>query len=201
MDEVLQPGTDQRPYSVFEVVEPINVKSGSIASWFDEPGGGIQYLLPDTVDENYDGDITPINNAPKKQLLMFSKPLSDQMTTVEDNTYNGMENELCVRVKGNLNISIYDESELKVADIVDGECSESFDKTIFTYNPVNDDTADLYIPNSGYKLVFSKSDSNDNNSNNNDTLSITVQTLNNEGTTTEQIHASTRCCLSIPAVL
>ena len=36
------PGTDQRPYSVFEVVEPINVKSGSIASWFDEPGRGIQ---------------------------------------------------------------------------------------------------------------------------------------------------------------
>ena len=142
----------------------------------------------DYIDENYDGDITPINNAPKKQLLMFSKPLSDQMTTVEDNTYNGMENELCVRVKGNLNISIYDESELKVADIVDGECSESFDKTIFTYNPVNDDTADLYIPNSGYKLVFSKSDSNDNNSNNNDTLSITVQTLNNEGTTSAAIN-------------
>ena len=51
------PGTDQRPYSVFEVVEPINVKSGSIASWFDEPGGGIQYLLPDTVDELLDWDI------------------------------------------------------------------------------------------------------------------------------------------------
>ena len=48
------PRTDQRPYSVFEVVEPINVKSGSIASWFDEPGGGIQYLLPDTVDELLD---------------------------------------------------------------------------------------------------------------------------------------------------
>ena len=57
MDEVLQPGTDQRPYSVFEVVEPINVKSGSIASWFDEPGGGIQYLLPDTVDELLDAGI------------------------------------------------------------------------------------------------------------------------------------------------
>ena len=39
------------------VVEPINVKSGSIASWFDEPGGGIQYLLPDTVDELLDWDI------------------------------------------------------------------------------------------------------------------------------------------------
>ena len=51
------PVTDQRPYSVFEVVEPINVKSGSIASWFDEPGGGIQYLLPDTVDELLDWDI------------------------------------------------------------------------------------------------------------------------------------------------
>lgn len=51
------PGTDQRPYSVFEVVEPIDVKSGSIASWFDEPGGGIQYLLPDTVDELLDAGI------------------------------------------------------------------------------------------------------------------------------------------------
>ena len=51
------PGTDQRPYSVFEVDESINVKSGSIASWFDEPGGGIQYLLPDTVDELLDAGI------------------------------------------------------------------------------------------------------------------------------------------------
>ena len=45
------PGTDLKPYSVFEVVKPINVKAGKIASWFDEPGGGIQYLLPDTIDE------------------------------------------------------------------------------------------------------------------------------------------------------
>ena len=29
----------------FEVVEPINVKAGKIAPWFDESGGGIQYLL------------------------------------------------------------------------------------------------------------------------------------------------------------
>ena len=26
-------------------------------SWFDEPGGGIQYLLPDTVDELLDAGI------------------------------------------------------------------------------------------------------------------------------------------------
>ena len=51
------PGTDLKPYSVFEVVEPINVKAGEIAPWFDEPGGGIQYLLPDTVDELLDAGI------------------------------------------------------------------------------------------------------------------------------------------------
>lgn len=141
----------------------------------------------DHIDESYAGEITPSSNTKKNQFLMSSKPLSAQMTTIEDNTYNGMENKLCVRVKGNLNISIYDESELKVADIVDGECSELFDKTIFTYNPVNDDTADLYIPNSDYKLVFSKPESNDNNSDN-ETLSIIVQTLNNEGTTSAAVN-------------
>ena len=51
------PGTDLKPYSVFEVVEPINVKAGKIAPWFDESGGGIQYLLPDTVDELLDAGI------------------------------------------------------------------------------------------------------------------------------------------------
>lgn len=35
------PGTDLRPYSIFEVVEPINVKSGAIAPCFEEVGGGI----------------------------------------------------------------------------------------------------------------------------------------------------------------
>ncbi len=53
----LAPGTDMKPYSVFEVVEPINVKAGEIAPWFDEPGGGIQYLLPDTVDKLLDAGI------------------------------------------------------------------------------------------------------------------------------------------------
>jgi len=47
----LAPGTDTKPYSVFEVVEPIEVKTGDIAPWFDEPGGGIQYLLPETVED------------------------------------------------------------------------------------------------------------------------------------------------------
>ncbi|WP_199925644.1 TNT domain-containing protein [Paenibacillus bouchesdurhonensis] len=44
------PGTDSRPYSVFEVVTPLEVKGGEIAPWFDAVGGGIQYVLPDTVE-------------------------------------------------------------------------------------------------------------------------------------------------------
>lgn len=45
----LAPGTEQSPYSVYEIVKPIEVKSGEIAPWFEEPGGGIQYLLPDNI--------------------------------------------------------------------------------------------------------------------------------------------------------
>lgn len=48
---------EEEQWKVFEVVEPINVKAGEIAPWFDEPGGGIQYLLPDTVDELLDAGI------------------------------------------------------------------------------------------------------------------------------------------------
>ncbi|OLP67053.1 Ribonuclease YqcG [Bacillus pumilus] len=44
------PGTDQRPYSVFEVVAPLDVEGGEIAPWFDEVGGGMQYVLPDSVE-------------------------------------------------------------------------------------------------------------------------------------------------------
>lgn len=44
------PGTDQRPYSQFEVVKPIEaVEEGKIAPLFDEPGGGIQYEMPDSI--------------------------------------------------------------------------------------------------------------------------------------------------------
>ena len=33
------------------------MKAGEIAPWFDESGGGIQYLLPNTVDELLDAGI------------------------------------------------------------------------------------------------------------------------------------------------
>ncbi len=43
------PGTDERPYSVFIVEKSFEVQAGEIAPWFDEPGGGEQYMLPETV--------------------------------------------------------------------------------------------------------------------------------------------------------
>ncbi len=50
----LAPGTELKPYSVFEVLKPIDVKAGGIAPWFNQPGGGIQYIMPDIIDELID---------------------------------------------------------------------------------------------------------------------------------------------------
>lgn len=41
----LAPGTEKKPYNVYEVIKPIEVQAGKIAPWFNEPGGGIQYEL------------------------------------------------------------------------------------------------------------------------------------------------------------
>ncbi len=41
----LPPGTNLKPYSVFEVVKPLNVKSGEVKPWFGEEGHGIQYMF------------------------------------------------------------------------------------------------------------------------------------------------------------
>lgn len=57
------PGTYNRPYSIFEVIEPIDVKAGEIAPWFDEPGGGIQYILPESVEKLLkDGKLKRLEN-------------------------------------------------------------------------------------------------------------------------------------------
>lgn len=47
----LAPGTELKQYSIFEVLQPINVKAGEIASWFNQPGGGMQYQLPEIIDK------------------------------------------------------------------------------------------------------------------------------------------------------
>ncbi|PLR77051.1 hypothetical protein CU633_12615 [Bacillus sp. V3-13] len=47
----LAPGTNQKPYNVYEVVKPVNVQSGRIAPWFDEPGLGIQHEFNKSIKE------------------------------------------------------------------------------------------------------------------------------------------------------
>ena len=53
----LAPETGVIPYSIFEVVESINVQSGEIVPCLNQPGGGVQYVLPDMVDELIDAEI------------------------------------------------------------------------------------------------------------------------------------------------
>ncbi|EDF8720487.1 DUF4237 domain-containing protein [Salmonella enterica] len=45
----LKPGTDGKPYSVYEVMGPITVDAGEAAPWFGYEGGGTQYELPNKV--------------------------------------------------------------------------------------------------------------------------------------------------------
>jgi RHS repeat-associated protein len=47
----LAPGTTDKPCSVFEVVNPLEVKAGKIAPWFNQPGGGMQYELGKSIKE------------------------------------------------------------------------------------------------------------------------------------------------------
>lgn len=48
----LAPGSADKPHTVYEVVKPIDgVQTGRVAPWFDEPGGGIQHELPQSVKQ------------------------------------------------------------------------------------------------------------------------------------------------------
>ena len=42
----LPPGTVGQPLRTFEVVKPFEVQSGTVAPWFNQPGGGMQYVTP-----------------------------------------------------------------------------------------------------------------------------------------------------------
>ncbi len=50
-ERALPIGTDQKPYTVFEVVRPVDVQAGKIAPWFGEKGGGIQYEFSQKISE------------------------------------------------------------------------------------------------------------------------------------------------------
>ena len=47
----LPKGTAAKPYTVFEVVLPVEVQAGKIAPWFGEAGGGIQYEFNSSINE------------------------------------------------------------------------------------------------------------------------------------------------------
>lgn len=50
----LAPGTEFKPYKVFEVAKPVRGEGSVIAPWFDQPGGGIQIKLNNTIQELLD---------------------------------------------------------------------------------------------------------------------------------------------------
>jgi len=51
----LAPGTETKPYTLYEVMKPIpRVLESKIAPWFGEIGLGTQYLLPESVQSLID---------------------------------------------------------------------------------------------------------------------------------------------------
>lgn len=42
----LPPGTAAQPLRTFRVVKPFEVQSGTVAPWFNQPGGGVQHASP-----------------------------------------------------------------------------------------------------------------------------------------------------------
>lgn len=50
-----------RPLNAYEVVKPIDVDAGVSAPWFNQPGGGIQFDLPQTVHQLIEsGHLRPV---------------------------------------------------------------------------------------------------------------------------------------------
>ena len=50
-ERALPIGTDKKPYTVFEVVKPVEVQAGKIAPWFGEKGGGMQYEFSQKISD------------------------------------------------------------------------------------------------------------------------------------------------------
>lgn len=50
----LAPGTELKPYKVFEVVKPVSGQGSVISPWFDQPGGGLQFKLNNSIQELLD---------------------------------------------------------------------------------------------------------------------------------------------------
>jgi len=51
----LAPGSQNSPYSVFQLTQPTTVQAGVIMPWFGQPGMGVQYKLPTSVSNGLNG--------------------------------------------------------------------------------------------------------------------------------------------------
>ncbi|TDV41413.1 TNT domain-containing protein [Actinophytocola oryzae] len=59
----LVPEWIDRPYHVYRVRQPVQVLTGAAIPWFDQPGGGTAFLLPDAVgDMVAHGQLTEVND-------------------------------------------------------------------------------------------------------------------------------------------
>jgi len=47
----LAPGTENKPYNVYEVLKPLDAMGGEIISWFDQPGGGLQFKFSKSIQQ------------------------------------------------------------------------------------------------------------------------------------------------------
>jgi hypothetical protein len=67
-ERALPPGTDKKPYRAYRVIKTIvSIKKGEIIPWFNEPGLGIQYQTPVTIDSLKNGKyIVQISATPPK---------------------------------------------------------------------------------------------------------------------------------------
>ena len=75
-------GTDKKPYTVFEVVKPVEVQAGKIAPWFGEKGGGIQYEFSQKYQiyynkEYYERCKISMNKQKLEEVLLLNKVPKD----------------------------------------------------------------------------------------------------------------------------
>ncbi len=60
-DRGLPPGNMIEEYHRYKILKPLEVEAGTAAPWFNQPGGGVQYKLPDTIENLRElGYIEPI---------------------------------------------------------------------------------------------------------------------------------------------
>lgn len=58
-ERAMAPSSDFSIYNKYVVKKLLPVQKGVIASWFDQPGGGIQYKLEDNFVEYISGELRP----------------------------------------------------------------------------------------------------------------------------------------------